>query len=98
MGDTSKMSHEKMDEALEAIVAAEAACLEEFAAAVPRRMNAAQKERSAYLRGRLAGLHQAHREFEKRAPIEFYGSGFVDGQPRQPGLKERVEKGKLHNG
>lgn len=25
-------------------------------------------------------------------------SEFVDGQRRQPGLKERVEKGKLHNG
>jgi hypothetical protein len=46
----------------------------EFAASVPKRMTAAQRERSAYLRGRLAGLHQAHREFEKRAPIEFYGS------------------------
>lgn len=78
MGDTSKMTREKMAEAIAALSAAEAACLaewKEFAASVPRRMNVAQRERSAYLRGRLAGLHQAHGEFEKRAPIEFYGSG-----------------------
>lgn len=72
MGDTSKISEAKMREALAAVVAAENVCLaewKEFAATVPRRMNASQRERSAYLRGRLAGLHQAHREFEKRSPI-----------------------------
>lgn len=77
MGDVSKMSREKMADALAAVVAHEAAVLaewKEFAATVPRRMNATQRERSAYLRGRLTGLHQAHREFEMRAPIEFRGS------------------------
>lgn len=77
MGDTSKISEAKMREALAAIAAAKNACLaewKEFSATVPRRMNAAQRERSAYLRGRLAGLHQAHREFEMRSPIEFFAS------------------------
>lgn len=77
MGDTSKIGEAKMREALGAIVKAQDAALaewKEFAATVPRRMNASQRERSAYLRGRLAGLHQAHREFEMRSPIEFYGS------------------------
>lgn len=77
MGDTSKISETKMREALDAIVAAEAACLDEWkswTATLPKRLNAAQRERSAYLRGRLAGLHQAHREFEKRSPIQFQGS------------------------
>lgn len=77
MGDTTKMSREKMADALTALVADEAACLaewKEFVASVPRRMNVAQRERSAYLRGRLAGLHQAHREFEMRAPITFQAS------------------------
>ncbi len=77
MGNTSKMSEAKMREALAAVVAAQEACLaewKEFSASVPRRMNVAQRERSAYLRGRLAGLHQAHREFEMRAPVKFYGS------------------------
>lgn len=77
MGDTAKIGEAKMREALGAIVKAQDAALaewKEFAATVPRRMNAKQRERSAYLRGRLAGLHQAHREFEMRSPIEFYGS------------------------
>lgn len=77
MGDTSKMSQEKMADALAAVVALQSSVLaewKEFAASVPRRMNADQRERSAYLRGRLAGLHQAHREFEMRSPMEFYGS------------------------
>ena len=77
MGDTAKIGEDKMREALAAVVKAQDAALaewKEFAATVPRRMNAHQRERSAYLRGRLAGLHQAHREFEMRSPIEFYGS------------------------
>lgn len=77
MGDTSKISEAKMREALAAVVAAQNDCLaewKEFSATVPSRMNAAQRERSAYIRGRLAGLHQAHREFEMRTPIEIYGS------------------------
>ena len=77
MGDTAKMTREKMGEALAAIVALEDKVRAEwkaFAATAPRRMNADQRERSAYLRGRLAGLHQAHREFEMRAPMELYGS------------------------
>lgn len=77
MGDTSKMTHAKMQEALVALSAAQDAALaewEEFAKSVPKRMTAAQRARSAYLRGRLAGLHQAHREFEMRSPIEFFGS------------------------
>ena len=77
MGDTTKIGEAKMREALAAVVSAQEAALAEwkqFAATVPKRMNAAQRERSAYLRGRLAGLHQAHREFEMRSPIEFYGS------------------------
>lgn len=74
MSSTSKISEAKMREALAAIVAAEDACREEWktwTATLPRKLNAAQRERSAYLRGRLAGLHQAHREFEKRSPVEF---------------------------
>jgi hypothetical protein len=47
----------------------------EFAATVPKRMSASQRERSAYLRGRLAGLHAAMREFEKREPLQIVGSG-----------------------
>lgn len=77
MGDTSKIGEAKMREALEAIVKAQDAALaewKEFAAKVPRRMNASQRERSAYLRGRLAGLHQAYLQFEMRSPIEFHGS------------------------
>ena len=77
MGDTAKMTREKMGEALAAIVALEDKVRAEwkaFAATVPRRMNVEQRERAAYLRGRLAGLHQVHREFEMRAPMELYGS------------------------
>ena len=77
MGDTTKMTHAKMSEALGGVKALEAAALAEwkaFTARVPRRMNVAQHARAAYLSGRLAGLHAAHREFEMRAPIEFYGS------------------------
>lgn len=75
--DPRKMSRDKMLEAICAVEGLQAATLaewKEFSAAVPRRMNASQRERSAYLRGRLAGLHQAYREFEKRSPIEFFGS------------------------
>lgn len=77
MGDTTKISEAKMREALHAIADAKAACLNEWkswSATLPRKLNAAQRERSAYLRGRLAGLHQAHREFEMRSPIEIQGS------------------------
>jgi hypothetical protein len=74
VSSTSRMSEAKMREALAAIAAAEDACRTEWetwTATLPRRLNAAQRERSAYLRGRLAGLHQAYGEFEKRSPIEF---------------------------
>lgn len=67
----------KWREAAEAIIEAETKALadwHEFVDPLPRRMNVAQRERAAYLRGRLAGLHAAKREFEIRAPIEFYGS------------------------
>lgn len=77
MGDTAKISEAKMREALEAVAKAKDACLVEWkswSGTLPRKLNAAQRERSAYLRGRLAGLHQAHREFEMRSPIEFHGS------------------------
>ena len=77
MSDTTKIGEAKMREALAAVVDAEAACLAEWkswTATLPKKLNQAQRERSAYLRGRLAGLHQAHREFEMRSPIEFYGS------------------------
>ena len=77
MGDLTAMSREKMQEALALVVEAEATCLaewKEFAASLPRRLNAAQKERSAYLRGRLAGLHQAKRYFEMKAPINIVAS------------------------
>lgn len=73
MGDVSKISAAGMREALAAIRLRQDECLaewKEFAATVPRRMNDAQRERSAYLRGRLRGLHQAYREFEMRAPLE----------------------------
>lgn len=77
MADPRKMSRDKMLEAISAVEGLQAATLAEwkaFAAAVPRRMNVSQRERSAYLRGRLAGLHHAYREFEKRSPIEFFES------------------------
>lgn len=77
MGDTAKITEPKMREALAAIVSAQEAAFaewKEFEEKVPKRMSPAQRERSAYLRGRLAGLHQAHREFEMRSPIEFHGS------------------------
>lgn len=77
MSEVLKMDRASMLRAALAIEAAQAACLaewKEFSATVPRRMNAAQKERSAYLRGRLAGLHQAFREFEKRSPVTFQES------------------------
>lgn len=77
MGDTAKISEAKMREALDAVIRAEGACLDEWkswSATLPRKLNAAQRERSAYLRGRLAGLHQAHRELEMRSPIDFHGS------------------------
>jgi hypothetical protein len=75
--ETSKISETKLREALAAIVAAETACRDEWkswTATLPKKLNGAQRERSAYLRGRLAGLHQAHREFEMRSPIEFHTS------------------------
>ncbi len=78
MGATSKMTPSAMHVALKAVSVAQDEALAEwkaYAASVPRRMNVAQRERAAYLRGRLAGLHQAQTEFEMRAPIEFYGSG-----------------------
>ncbi len=77
MGSTSKMSEAKMREALAAVAAAQERCLaqlNDFEASVPRRMNVAQRERLAFIRGRLAGLHQASREFGMRAPLEIYGS------------------------
>lgn len=77
MGDVSKISAAGMRKALTAVRMRQDECRaewKEFSASVPRRMNAAQRERSAYLRGRLAGLHQAYREFEMRAPLEFQES------------------------
>lgn len=74
MGDTSKMGPDKMHEAMALVAKARDDCLAEWkswSATLPRRLNAAQRERSAYLRGRLAGLHQAYRFFEMKAPIEF---------------------------
>lgn len=70
----AQISAAQMREAIDAIATAQAACLDEWkswTATLPRKLNAAQRERAAYLRGRLAGLHQAHREFEKRSPVEF---------------------------
>lgn len=77
MADTRKMRRDKMLEAIGAVARLRAATLAEwkdFTATVPRRMNTSQRERSAYLRGRLAGLHQAYREFEVRAPIKVFES------------------------
>lgn len=70
----AEIGEQKMREALAAIIKAKNDCRDEWkswTATLPRRLNAAQRERSAYLRGRLAGLHQAHREFEMRSPITF---------------------------
>lgn len=78
MSDTSRMSHEKMQEALALVVKAMDECRDEWkswTATLPRKLNAAQRERSAYLRGRLAGLHEAHRFFEMKAPIQFAETG-----------------------
>lgn len=47
---------------------------------MPRRMNAKQKARMAYLHGVVAGAAAATREIEKRAPIEFYESAQQDGE------------------
>lgn len=74
MVDTSKLSPDKMQEAMALVAKARDDCRAEWkswSAALPRRLNAAQRERSAYLRGRLAGLHQAYQFFEMKAPVEF---------------------------
>lgn len=42
--------------------------------AMPRRMNATQRERVAYLKGVISGLSRATREIEKRAPLKIVGS------------------------
>ena len=69
-------------EAFSALVAAEDAALSEwreFAKTVKRKLTAAQRDRSAYLQGQLAGLHQALLEFEMRSPMEFVGSDINSG-------------------
>ena len=53
-----------MRDALAAIESAEKSCLDEWwawAETLPQKTNAVQRERTAYLRGRLAGLDQARR-------------------------------------
>jgi hypothetical protein len=84
VGDTSKMSLDKMQAALASVVAMEQVARlrwNEFVATVSRRPNKMQAERIAFLRGRLSGLHEAHREFEMRAPMEFHGSEL--SEPKQ---------------
>lgn len=39
-----------------------------------KRLNAAQRERIAYLKGVAHGYAGAAREFEKRMPVQFYAS------------------------
>lgn len=76
MGDTSKISPQKTQEALAAIVSrqnAELAELKEFLETRPKTPNVWHKEREAYLRGRLAGLNAAYHEFEGRSPVILLG-------------------------
>jgi hypothetical protein len=77
MSNLDKMSKNQMREALAAILAEHAECLEAWdawSAPLPRKMNAGQREQSAYLRGRLSGLHYARHQIEMRAPIDLQGS------------------------
>lgn len=48
-----------------------------FVASCSRRPNAEQRERIAFLRGRLSGLYEAGREIELRRPLELHGSDSV---------------------
>ena len=71
------MSRRKLLEATEAVAKLWDDALAKFkteAATMPRRMNVAQRERMAYLKGVVAGASQATREFEKRAPMFLVGS------------------------
>ena len=74
MTDFRQMSRDQMLAAIEKVDAMSDEAREHwksFVAGCPRRPNKAQAERIAFLRGRLSGLHEAKREFELRAPIEF---------------------------
>lgn len=77
MRDLSDMSDEKIREAVEAIQELWPTALADhkaFLETTSRRLNVAQKQREAYLRGVLHGVVLAVREIEKRAPMHFYGS------------------------
>lgn len=78
MGDVTKLSEKSLREAVAGLQAQWKQALDDhhdFLRTTGRRLNTAQKQREAYLRGVLHGVALAMREFEKRAPIEFYGSG-----------------------
>ena len=72
-----EMSVEKLREAAMAVDEAWNDALASYKAELalmPRRMNAAQRERAAYLKGVVTGAARATREIEKRAPLKLYGS------------------------
>lgn len=76
MADLEHMPRPAMQQAIAAITAAEDEAVrdwKDFTGSLPKRMNAAQRERAAYLHGRIAGLHSALREFEKRIPLQLVG-------------------------
>lgn len=77
--DTREIPIKAMRDAASAIhVAWEAANAElvEFCREIPRpyRMTRAQKERMAFLKGKVSGLYLATVEFEKRRPLRIVGS------------------------
>lgn len=77
MADTQRISEAKAREGIAALKDRWDKALDEYksyVATIPRRPNVAQRERAAYLKGQLAGVSQAYREFEMRSPVEFYGS------------------------
>lgn len=68
-----EMSADALREAATAIAARWDAALLEYKQELermPRRMNAAQRARIAYLHGVIAGAAKATREIEKRAPLK----------------------------
>ena len=77
INNLDEMKVEALREAAEAIAAAWDDELQNYKAELklmPRRMNAVQRERVAYLKGVISGLSRATRQIEKRAPFKIVGS------------------------
>lgn len=74
MGNTNKISRDNAIEGIDELRVAHAELLEEwkqFHEDAPKRMNAALRERRAYLHGKIDGVFSAIRKFEGKSPIEF---------------------------